>query len=183
MFQSSLHSLLLSNVMRIQAGLWFSKLDITICPKRNFSRVKMLAKTWCGPVPTSSCPQARLDLCVLWWLIKLIVTRIFQGPSCVLRYGSELLFSYFSGAWVQIVTLCKIVIALCKKPFVNVAQRSSNSSIKGQSFIECVILTKLHIVWSVNGGTVETFQEPAAVFPSLTDHMVRTYLDSLENFF
>ena len=175
MFQSSLHSLLLSNVMRIQAGLWFSKLDITICPKRNFSRVKMLAKTWCGPVPTSSCPQARLDLCVLWWLIKLIVTRIFQGPSCVLRYGSELLFSYFSGAWVQIVTLCKIVIALCKKPFVNVAQRSSNSKIKGQSFPECdfnKIEYRVVRQWWSSGNQSRN----AVVFPSLTDHTARTLI-------
>ena len=108
-------------------------------------------------------------VCVLWWLIKLIATRIFQGPSCVFRYGSELLlFSYFSGAWVQIVTLCKIVIALCKKPFGNVAQRSSNSIIKGQSFQECVILTTLHIVWSVNDGAVETHREPSAVLPNIS---------------
>ena len=53
-----------------QARLWLSKLGVdtsigwTESAPPGWDRVKVAAKTWCGHVPTSTCPQACLGL--LW---------------------------------------------------------------------------------------------------------------------
>ena len=70
--------------VKIQARLWLSKLGVDtsmgegiICSP-GWDRVKVATKTWCGHVPTSTCPQARLKLQILKTFLQLFY-----------RYASE----------------------------------------------------------------------------------------------
>ena len=79
-----------------------------ICPPGS-DRVKVAAKTWCGHVPTSTCPQARLHTHTHKQGIK-IITKALHRMSKDCRFKTTLDRCLFSGH----TRLCKYQVrVLC----------------------------------------------------------------------
>ena len=78
---------LLQDISLQQACLWLSKLgvdtSIRIWWAYCWDRVKVAAKTWCGHVPTSTCPQARLIAIVIHLFYQ--IASMGQKLECYFR--------------------------------------------------------------------------------------------------